>query len=110
MPEISHYFIRYLIGITLTSSFPAILAASPTVVKVGVILTQGSNLPYDYNILAPALEAAYEKSLTEYNVRFEPVLCLYQGGCSVSNAAGQTFIAANKSVDFIIGKSEQNQP
>ncbi|OQV18215.1 Atrial natriuretic peptide receptor 1 [Hypsibius exemplaris] len=75
----------------------------PPVVRTGVILTVGTTLPYDYNVLAPALEAAYETSLTRYNVKFQPILALYQGGCSVSAAAGQTHIAAYAPVDFIIG-------
>ncbi|OQV18219.1 Atrial natriuretic peptide receptor 1 [Hypsibius exemplaris] len=75
----------------------------PAVIRVALVLTTGSDLPYDYTVLAPAIEAAFEKSLTEYNVHFSPVLCLYQGGCDSSAAAGQTFIAVNSSVDLIIG-------
>ena len=73
-------------------------------VKAGILLTNGANLPYDYTILAPALDAAYDKALRDYGVRFEPILCLYQGGCSTVNAVGETFVAVNNSVDVIIGK------
>ncbi|OQV18214.1 Atrial natriuretic peptide receptor 1 [Hypsibius exemplaris] len=79
-------------------------AAPPTEVRVAIVLTTGSALPYDYTVLAPAIDAAFEKSLTDYNVQFSPVLCLYEGaGCDSSAAAGQTFIAANNSVDLVIG-------
>ena len=75
------------------------------VVQSGVVLTTGTTLPYDYDLLAPALEAAYETALVRYNVQFNPINCLYTGGCSVSAAAGETHICAYKNVDFLIGKS-----
>lgn len=95
-----------LILISLTG-FRVIQAQAPPVVRAGVVLTTGTSLPFDYNILAPALEAAFETSLTRYNVQYEPVLCLYQGGCSVSSAAGETHLCAYKNVDFLIGKRPQ---
>lgn len=76
-----------------------------TNVKAGILLTNGANLPYDFTLLAPALDTAYDKALRDYGVNFVPVLALYQGGCSTSNAVAETFIAANQSVDVIIGKS-----
>ncbi|XP_055348968.1 atrial natriuretic peptide receptor 1-like [Paramacrobiotus metropolitanus] len=76
---------------------------APAILKAGIILTNGTNLPYDYSGLAPALEAAYEKALNDYNVLFQPVLSLYVGGCNESGAVGATFMAINQTVDVIIG-------
>ena len=83
--------------------FGFVSADKPTVVRVGVVLSVGSSLPYDYNALAPALEAAYEEALRGYNIQFQPVLCLYKGGCSTDGASGQTYNAINQSVDLILG-------
>ena len=74
-----------------------------TNVTAGVILTVNSPLPYDFNVVAPALDLAYEHALRDYHVRIHQLTFLYEGGCSQSEAVGNTFLAANDSVDFLIG-------
>lgn len=79
--------------------------------KAGIVLTIGTNNPYDYNIVKPALRAAYDEALQRFNVQFEEVLCLYDGdpsgsGCSATGAVGKTYECGYlKKVDMIIGKS-----
>ncbi|XP_055341662.1 atrial natriuretic peptide receptor 1-like isoform X2 [Paramacrobiotus metropolitanus] len=82
--------------------------AETPVIRAGVLLTDGSSVAYDYDLVKPALHAAYDESLRRFNVRFEEVLCLYPGsnsdGCSTSNAMGKTYECTYlQNVQLIIG-------
>lgn len=75
-----------------------------TRVKLGIVMTSNTVLPFDYYNMAPAISLAMERSLNEYNIQFEPYLGLYEGTCSQELAAlGQTVRVLNESVDVILG-------
>lgn len=99
-------YLCFLVVLILVMVTPVIVPGRPIKVKAGVILTQGGKSAYDYDVIKPALRAAYDSALLKYNVQFEEHLCLYSKECSTSNAVGETYICGviNK-VDVVIGMS-----
>ncbi|XP_055346998.1 atrial natriuretic peptide receptor 1-like [Paramacrobiotus metropolitanus] len=88
-------------------------------VTVGVILTIGTTTSYDYDILKPAIEAAFSRARHDYSINFQPRNYLYEvvwwsdispdprlaktQGCWMWNASGESAQAVNESVDVIVG-------
>ncbi|OWA52174.1 hypothetical protein BV898_16633, partial [Hypsibius exemplaris] len=72
---------------------------------MGIVLTTGSNLPYDYYHMAPAIKLAMERALAYYNIQYDLFLSLYDGANGCDEVAGlqQTVRAVNNSVDVVIG-------
>ena len=77
--------------------------ASPIYIKAAILLTSGTTLPYDYYNLAPVIDLAVQRALSDYNVIIELQLALYQGQCNVSQAVGQAVQAIIANVDLVIG-------
>lgn len=72
-------------------------------IKAAVLLTSGSDLPFDYYNLAPVIDLALQRVSEDYHVSIELQLALYPGQCNVSQAVGQAVQAIIANVDLIIG-------
>ena len=109
MSAVGSFFLRTLAAVVTLWNVSCdcngqnVSGSTTATIRAGIILTVDTDLPYDYNVVAPALQAAYLRCFEDYRVRVEPINYLYSGGCNVTAAVGQTFLAANDSVDFLIG-------
>ena len=99
-------FVFSLPGLGRTQNYTrVVVGASDNNFVMGIVLTTGSDLPYDNYHMMPAIRLAMEHSLLYFNINYDIFLSLYDGsnGCDEVGSLNEAVRALNNSVDVIIG-------
>lgn len=87
------------------------MAADPTKIRVGVILIRGSNSPYDYDRVAPAVDLAVQKVNSEIlngtSYRLDTTMMTYGPLCDGNVAPGGfisslLYVVSNFKADYFL--------
>ena len=85
----------------ITTSELSNFSGPPIVVKMGVVLSSVSALPYDYYKMGPAIDLAVERSLKDYNIKWDLILSIYDGDCSQTGALGWSNLMKRFIIDLL---------
>ncbi|OWA52161.1 hypothetical protein BV898_16621 [Hypsibius exemplaris] len=74
-----------------------------TTVKIGIVLSDHIASPMAYSVVAPAINLAIERSLTDFNIAFEPVRATFPGSCAELQALASLVRVVDAGVEVVFG-------